>query len=103
MKCIACDRTATDMHHLIITRSMARGVPKSNKKFWNVVESPRNKYPICHDCHLNYGGIMGHLSRAGGLILLRSVIGKQRADETFESVMRDAEQHVKVKFARVIG
>ena len=103
MKCIACDRTATDMHHLIITRSMARGVPKSNKKFWNVVESPQNKYPLCHNCHLNSGGSMGHLSRADGLDLLRSSIGRQRADEIFETVLRDAEQYTKTKFARVVG
>lgn len=101
MKCLACNRAATDMHHLIITRQMARGVPKSSKDFWRIVESAKNKYPLCNNCHLNYGGKMGHISRSDGLALLRSVLGPKKADEIFESVLREAEQYTKIKFSRM--
>lgn len=100
MKCLACYRKATDMHHLIITKAMARGVPKANKDFWRVVESDRNKYPLCNSCHLNYGGKMGHLSRGEGLALLRSVLGP-KADELFEAVLKEAEQYTKIPFPRM--
>jgi len=89
------------MHHLIVTRSMARSVPKSNKDFWRIVESARNKYPLCNNCHLNYGGKMGHISRKDGLNLLRNAIGADAADKLFETVLSDAEKHLKVNLARL--
>lgn len=102
MVCISCGALATDQHHLIVTKAMARGVPRQKKAFWELVESKKNKWPLCNGCHINANGQLGHITRRGGLALLEKYLGHKAAHNLFEDVLVEAERHTKTKFARVV-
>lgn len=92
MICWLCDkRKATEQHHALITKAMARGC---SKELQDHIENVLNKIPVCQRCHTG----RGHVSRRE----IKAVMLRHRVTEkAIECFFDEADKLVKIPFTRI--
>lgn len=92
MTCWICEkRKATEHHHVLITRAMARGCSQA---LLDHIEKWPNRIPVCQQCHTGRGHVSRQKMKA---IMLKHMITEKMIEVFFE----EADKLVKLPFTRI--